>query len=102
MTLAFLALTRYRLLLDDWRGSLISFFATVWLANVDMSLYSRLRVDITSERSESKVKEKQAEKLAAEAAAPRSNGTQQPGEASRPSPAREDRALHPAPIKNPG
>ena len=102
VTAAFLIVTRYRLLLDDWRGYLISFFATVWLANVYMSLYSRLRVDITSERSESKVKEQQAEKIAAEVAATRANGTEQPGEVARPSPAREERGAHPTSIKNPG
>jgi hypothetical protein len=102
VTLAFLAITRYRLLLDDWRGFLISFFATVWLANVYMSLYSRLRVDITSERTASKVKEKQAEKLDAEVAASRADDTTQPGESSRPAPPRDQRQRQPVESKNPG
>jgi hypothetical protein len=66
VTLLFLLLTGYRLLLDDWRGYIISFFALVWMANVYMSLYSRLRVDITSERAEAKAREKTAEKLESE------------------------------------
>jgi len=75
VALFFLWLTRYRLLLDDWRGYVISFFATVWLANAYMSLYSRLRVDIHSEKAVVKVKEKEAEKLEAETEAVRGNGS---------------------------
>jgi hypothetical protein len=68
VTLFFLAVTRYKLLFDDWRGYLIAFFALVFVANAYLNLYSRLRVDITSEKkaievkeAEAKVKEKQAE-----------------------------------------
>jgi hypothetical protein len=57
ITALFLFLTRYRLLLDDWRGYLISFFATVFVANMYMSLYSRLRVDIRSEKAAADLKE---------------------------------------------
>jgi hypothetical protein len=53
----FLFVTRYRLLLDDWRGYLISFFALTAIANVYMSLFGRLRVDIKSERLDIAVKE---------------------------------------------
>lgn len=45
-----LAMTRYRLLIDDWRGVFIAFFAMTAVANVYLSLYGRLRVDIKSER----------------------------------------------------
>ncbi len=45
-----LALTGYRLLLDDWRGYVISFFALAGMANVYLSLFGRLRVEIKSER----------------------------------------------------
>jgi hypothetical protein len=57
ITAGFLVITRYRLLMDDWRGSLISFFATVFVANMYMSLYSRLRVDIRSEKAAADLKE---------------------------------------------
>jgi hypothetical protein len=53
----FLFVTRYRLLLDDWRGYLISFFAVAAIANVYMSLFGRLRIDIKSERLDIAVKE---------------------------------------------
>lgn len=53
----FVAVTGYRLLLDDWRGYLLGFFALVGLANGYMSLFGRLRVDIKSERLDIAVKE---------------------------------------------
>ena len=60
VTLFLLVLIRFRLFVDDWRGYILSFFAVVWLANALMSLYSRLRVDIRSERAEAEIKEKAA------------------------------------------
>jgi len=57
VTVAFVAITRFRLLLDDWRGFLISFFAVVFVANIYMSLFSRLRVDIRSEKAAADLKE---------------------------------------------
>jgi hypothetical protein len=59
VTLGALAVTRYHLLLDDWRGLLIAFFALVGVANLYMSLFGRLRVDIKHERVEIAVKEEQ-------------------------------------------
>jgi hypothetical protein len=52
VTLAFLVMTRYRLLLDDWRGYVISGFALVWVANMYMGLFGRLRLDIKREKVE--------------------------------------------------
>jgi hypothetical protein len=57
VTAAFLIMTGYRLLLDDWRGFVMSFFALVFVANMYMSLYSRLRVDIRSEKAAADLKE---------------------------------------------
>jgi hypothetical protein len=56
---AFLALTGFRLLLDDWRGYVIGLFALVGVGNMYMSLFGRLRVDIKSERLEIAVKERE-------------------------------------------
>ena len=58
VTIFMLILTKYRLLLDDWRGYLIAGFALVWIANVYMSLYAFLRVDIKKERIITKIEEK--------------------------------------------
>ena len=52
-----LVLTGYRLLLDDWRGYVISFFALAGMANVYLSLFGRLRVEIKSERLDVAAKE---------------------------------------------
>jgi len=60
ITLAFMVLTGYHLLLDDWRGYVIAFFSLVFVANLYMSLYGRLRVDIRSERATASVKETEA------------------------------------------
>jgi hypothetical protein len=50
VTLAFLLMTRYHLLLPGRRGSIIAFFALAAVANFYLSLYGRLRVDIKAER----------------------------------------------------
>ena len=51
----------YRLLIPGWRGALLAWFTLVWVANVYMSLFGRLRLDIKRERVEIKVEEKEAE-----------------------------------------
>ena len=61
VTVFFLVITRYHLMYDGWRGYLIAFFALVFVANAYMNLYSRLRIDITSEKKEIEVKENQIE-----------------------------------------
>ena len=61
VTLFFLIVTRYKLLFEDWRGYLVGFFPLVFVANAYLNLYSRLRVDITSEKKAIEVKEAEAE-----------------------------------------
>lgn len=63
ITIFFLFVTRYHLLYEDWRGYLVGGFALVWVANQYMSLYNRLRLDIKSEKLETHIKEKVAEKV---------------------------------------
>jgi hypothetical protein len=46
----FLALTRYKLLYQDWRGYIIAGFALVWIANQYMGVYALLRQDLKKER----------------------------------------------------
>jgi hypothetical protein len=53
----FLFVTRYKLLYQDWRGCFLALFALVWVSNIYMSIYNRLRLDIQSEKVELKVKE---------------------------------------------
>jgi hypothetical protein len=63
VTVFFLIVTRYHLLLDDWRGYLLAFFALVAVANVYMSSFGRLRQEVKSEKLEAKTKEKILEKV---------------------------------------
>ena len=60
VTIFFIAVTRFHLLLDDWRGYVIAFFGLVFVANVYMNLYSRLRVDISQTKAVIKRIEKAA------------------------------------------
>ena len=53
----FIIITKYRLLFDDWRGYLISFFAVVFIANVYMSLFAFLRQSLKVEKIEAKLKD---------------------------------------------
>jgi hypothetical protein len=46
---AVLLATGYKLLFDDWRGYFVAGFSLVWVANVYMSLFRRLRLDIKHE-----------------------------------------------------
>jgi len=52
VTIAVLALTQYHLLFGDWRGYLIAGFSLVWVANVYMSAFNRLRLEIKHENVE--------------------------------------------------
>jgi hypothetical protein len=58
VTAFFLIITRFKLLYNDWRGYLISLFALVWVANMYMNVYSRVRLEIKRERVEIAVQEK--------------------------------------------
>lgn len=57
VTILMLFVTRYKLLFDDWRGYLIAGFALVWIANIYMSLYAFIRIDIKKERIRTKREE---------------------------------------------
>ena len=58
VTIAMLVMTRYTLVFEDWRGYVIAGFSIVWIANLYMSLFGRLRLAITSERQDIEVVEK--------------------------------------------
>jgi hypothetical protein len=65
VTIFFLILTRYKLLMDDWRGYVISGFALVGVANLYMSVFARLRLGIKHERVEIEKEEKAVHKKGA-------------------------------------
>jgi hypothetical protein len=59
VTLGLLFVYDFKLVFTDWRGYLVAFAALVWTANVYMSLYLMIRVDIRKERAEADRKEKE-------------------------------------------
>jgi hypothetical protein len=61
VTIFILILTKFTLLIHDWRGYLLAGFALVWIANIYMSLYAFLRIDIKKERIITKQEEKKIE-----------------------------------------
>ena len=61
VTILFIFLTDYKLLMDDWRGYLIGGFSLVWIANIYMSLFGRIRIDIKRERTEIDLLEKKSD-----------------------------------------
>ena len=59
ITILFLLLTDYKLLMNDWRGYIISGFAIVWIANMYMALFSLIRFGIKKQKLEADVKEQE-------------------------------------------
>jgi hypothetical protein len=62
VAIGMLALTGFTMVFSDWRGYLIAGFSLVWIANLYMSLFGRLRLAITSERQDIAVVEKMVQK----------------------------------------
>ena len=52
VTIAVLFVTRFTMLYQDWRGYVVAGFTIVWLANVYMGLFGRLRLEVRHERTE--------------------------------------------------
>jgi hypothetical protein len=61
VTFVTLLVTGYRLMYADWKGFVVAFFSLVFVANAYMNLYSRLRVDITSEKKQIEATEHEIE-----------------------------------------
>lgn len=60
VTILFLLMTGYKLLMDDWRGYILSGFSLVWIANVYMSLFGLIRQNVKKEKTEISLLEKKA------------------------------------------
>ncbi len=52
VTLFVLAISGYTLIFSDWRGYLVAWFSLVWIANIYMSLFARMRLGIKRDRVE--------------------------------------------------
>ncbi|MBC8053361.1 MAG: hypothetical protein H7Y13_09880 [Sphingobacteriaceae bacterium] len=57
VTAILLVITEFHLLFNDWRGYLISGFSIVWIANIYMSLYALIRIDLKKGRIINKIEE---------------------------------------------
>ncbi len=57
VTIGMLVVTRFTLLYEGWRGVLIAGFSLVWIANVYMTAFARLRLDNKQESREIAVTE---------------------------------------------
>jgi len=63
VTMGALVITRFRLLYEDWRGYGVSLFSLVFVANIYLNLYSRLRVQLSADKKEVEAKAAMIEKL---------------------------------------
>jgi hypothetical protein len=63
VALFFVVVCGFAMIFRDWRGYLIAWFALVWVANVYMSAFGRLRLDIKKERVEIEEKTEVVEKI---------------------------------------
>ncbi|MBB5059238.1 hypothetical protein HDF16_003961 [Granulicella aggregans] len=61
VTALVLIITRFTLLYDGWRGYVLAEFALVWLANIYMSFFNRLRLDIKHENVTIAVEQERAQ-----------------------------------------
>lgn len=50
VTIGMLFFSKYHLLFPDWRGYVIGGFSLVWIANIYMSLFYRIRIVIKKEK----------------------------------------------------
>jgi len=66
-----LVFTRYRLVFDAWRGYLLAGFSLVWIANLYMAIFGRLRLEIQSQRLDIEEEKRQLGEENAEALLPR-------------------------------
>jgi len=62
VVLLILFITEYKLLFFDWRGYLIAGFSLVWIANLYMSIFGRLRLGIRKERTVIKAMDEESAK----------------------------------------
>jgi amino acid permease len=60
VTAFFLIITQYKLLYDDWRGYLISFFSLPFVSNVYIGLYAQTKLEAKKDRMESRILEHEA------------------------------------------
>jgi hypothetical protein len=58
VTIFFLIISEFQFVFEGWRGYLVAGFSLVWIANIYMSIYALLKIDIKKERIIAKKEEK--------------------------------------------
>lgn len=61
VTIFMLLMTQYQLVYQDWRGYILAGFSIVWIANVYMSIYNLIRIDLKKQKIIAKKEEKDLE-----------------------------------------
>jgi hypothetical protein len=64
VTAVLLLVTRFHLVFDDWRGYLVAGFSLVWIANLYMTVFARLRLEVREQRAEIAVVEAESKRQA--------------------------------------
>ena len=59
VTIFILLVSKYHLLFNDWRGIFIGGFSLVWIANIYMSIFFRIKIEIKKEKITIEEKEQQ-------------------------------------------
>ncbi|MDQ7948738.1 MAG: hypothetical protein REI78_04045 [Pedobacter sp.] len=59
VTALILLMTQYQLVYPDWRGYILSGFSIVWIANVYMSIYNLIRIDLKKQKIIAKKEEQE-------------------------------------------
>ena len=62
VTIFILIITNYTLIYPDWRGYLLAGFSMVWIANIYMSLYNIIRIDLKKEKIRAEKEESELNK----------------------------------------
>jgi hypothetical protein len=70
VAVAFLVITRFKLLFTDWRGYLVALFALVYVANFYMGIFGRVKLEVKKTRAEVQAIEAEVEKSESESAVP--------------------------------
>jgi hypothetical protein len=63
VTIFMLFITGFKLFFADWRGFFIAGFSLVWIANIYMSLFALIRVDLKKVKYEANIKEVEHKKV---------------------------------------
>ena len=62
ITIIFLFITGYKLLMNDWTGYIIAGFSLIWISNIYMSLFGLIRQQIKKEKTVIQVLEKKPDR----------------------------------------